>query len=552
MFRRVFSSTGRRIRVVGHETLRRGRHMQRFTQDRLSGRGALSGVTLAISGLVVFAAVFVTSAANSERIHVSAHLKHTGDVSVRFADQLHETTSPACGCISGDVPGGWNGFTFPGYVLDLSIPGKRELNSFELFTPDPAVWSDVSTIGIDAWVTTLDVTGSEFPDAYQFLEFIRSLPPDGSGLTAITGDQIEMKTRDHMLTVSNDPGTVAALGVPHSSVASVEFENDRYQRSEDAATAVLRTRSELPRAEASGPRNQPMLDLASNAQAFVIRWETDSDVLVQAHNFEHDVQESHDNLIALAATQAFSRRPVLPPKVAHNSKVNRYLLLLRSPNGFATRLTAERLRGGNPVRVPIDVRIPKIAAQAKEMRENASEINEHPMVRVRDIPFFDPDYTKRQGEGFEALADANWETLYDRESEDYEYPILPAYSGINIFGALSYLRFEQADGDLLLDDKAVPLKTGAPIELNNLRYSGRINREMRVPVQIGKMKADINVAATADVTLNGYHMNSPTPAIYRAFSFEGFALVIALASFLMTVFGSADAWRRGRANRTAR
>jgi hypothetical protein len=118
----------------------------------------------------------------------------------------------------------------------------------------------------------------------------------------------------------------------------------------------------------------------------------------------------------------------------------------------------------------------------------------------------------------------------------FAYPP-PPVDGVNVFGPISDLRMNSAEGEMIVGDSSQqPITVGTPVELRNIRGQGVIGRHMTIPVRLNGDNASIHVQGSAVVTENGVSKRV-AQAWWRSLlpSEDWWGTILAIASVLLGI-----------------
>jgi hypothetical protein len=208
---------------------------------------------------------------------------------------------------------------------------------------------------------------------------------------------------------------------------------------------------------------------------------------------------------------------------------------------FASRLTIRPARRQSPPGVSEDagggtvtISAPRVEKSAKQLIPKFKAADRDPKVWIKNLPFIP---TNETGVLLRRIGNGPGEASYNRAAKEFEYPPTPPLTGINVFGAISELRFSEATADLTIGTESSSISAGTPLEFRNIKGTGVVGHHMVIPVRVDGREAKIHVIGEADARVNGVPVSSDENVVASALSSDKVSWFLGLVAALSFVNG---------------
>lgn len=171
---------------------------------------------------------------------------------------------------------------------------------------------------------------------------------------------------------------------------------------------------------------------------------------------------------------------------------------------------------------------PHVVRNAAQLVPRFAAADHKPKFWIDHLPFIPTQETSSR----RTVGDVPGRANYVEHAEQFEYPPTPPLTGINVFGAISDLRFSEATADLSIGTRSQSISAGTPLQFRNIKGAGVIGHHMLIPVRVDGDEAKIHVIGEADTLINGLPVESQRAWIARTFSDEKITWFLALVSAL--------------------
>lgn len=504
--REAASPAGQRERKTGRPGALRGRARRLLAAIWSRQEVRIASVTCVIC-LIGFA---VLIRLESDSLAVTGKLQYSGNVTVQFRDSQHLAISPVCGCYRPRV-GRWRGISFAGTDLRIRREGTTERTSFLVTAPQPSL-----TTWLPSYLRVLS-------DIYSFsLPFDSVFSPDSLLSTTWLNSHPHIKHSYHNLSdfalVSAKPLGVhmagkAPLGawIPaEGSTVVLSYDDDAVGSEEaharieeqyvpytggiegDIAPYVFKTPMGFPLGDFLGPN--------------VILWTDDPSAIIRVSD---DARQDSSllsppvagqrHITAVVATSAFAIRVAVSPLGEWWERENaRHPIWPGEPRDsgkvFVELLTPQ---------------IPEAEYQSIYEWVRANELTSVPTH----------------------LGTENQLTSLMAVAMSFRYPPVPNNAGFNVFGALSFLRFDWTDGEMNVGTQTQPL-VSTPLELRGIDTLLVRDAKEAVPLRLHLPdgQAEFNFQAKSEVSINGEH-----PGMAREKTLQTLSVVFGLLGLITAV-----------------
>lgn len=525
---------------------RRQRRLEEDATKRAEQRKHYRRALAAACAAVLTAGVAVTSRLIPDSpapVPISAEISHTGTMSITFAKATAQTTSPVCGCLRHDPPGGWQGIVMPARTLTMARSPTGHPTEFDLFSPGPMQWiAEPTSRGLAVRVSFAFLPSHRVPNTDAILTAARRTKFSFSH----TFDILAVVTRGALSAASLGSEPVAALGVPSARPSDVSFAATT--RSHDATLRVVAPLVPAQDRPGDETNNLPMLDIMG---PHVLLWApTDPKLAFVVADWReppapyrsYGVNTTGERNYTVSFTGAPPRRAV--------------------PRGFTAYTVVEITRGVFNVRIVprpgaddaftavdpipqdpgiVSVTVPQAASDAAKLIPVFRQADAHPHQVLNDIPFIADDTMVST----RALS-MPLNQLYASAGQEFELPPTPPVSGVNVFGQIARLSFTDARGEFTLGKEPLSLKAATPLEMRNFNSVGRRKNHLLIPIQVDSNRANFKVQGDADTRINGEAVATHEPLLKQLFAPDVVALVSSIVSAFFVLLGGLEIRRAKR------
>jgi hypothetical protein len=522
--------------------------MRRGTDS--SGRSLYAWIAAAVVAGALFA-VSVVFTKTPASVPISAEVHRSGNVSLLLAGAPADATSPACGCTHSHVPGGWRGIVFPAQRLTISRHTKEPeaATQFDLSSSGTQTIGALPTqLGINLQVAIIAVRDREvgadpfrLPNADFAVFTNEQMVTDW--LSVITSGPLHLK--------SDAAEPVAALSPPEDQEVSLAYSGETGNPAgrtlkvstgfnPDAPEADYFPENALPILDVLGPKVTMWAPIKGVKYPYTpATYMKTLPVTVEGEKYNFEVQQWQG---------------VTPPKPPRGWTAEIVVKVLDPI--FASRLTIQPAHRRSPPGVSEDVgagtgsvtiSAPRVEKSASQLIPKFRAADRDPKVWIKDLPFIP---TNETGVVMRRVGNGPGEASYDRAAKEFEYPPTPPLTGINVFGAISELRFSEATADLTIGTENRSISAGTPLEFHNIKGTGVVGHHMLIPVRVDGREARIHVIGEADARINGLPVASDENVIASALSSDKVSWFLGLVAALSFVNGFR--LRRSREERKAK
>jgi hypothetical protein len=545
----VAKTTKRRRRAGGTPRIRPRTRAgpNRWSRWRLPGPGVALVLSFAVCCAVWgLRAVFPAKPA---AIPISAALRHTGSVAVVFGGDPTEATSPACGCFHHAPPGGWRGIVFPAASLTLSRtrPSAANPSAYGVFQPTTGEYSAIpGTFGIGTRVLIEDVperiklssTVLLNPARYH-ARVLAAIPTIQDLIGIVTRHPLHIETRGRIPIAAIIPAYRANTTVHFATAGAGLSLTSAF--SNEPKSALRGGGSISPAVDVLGGTKLLWTDVTSIPQPL---WVTDFDIPIK-------LVTSRQQAVALARTataQSIGERTgglfSGANRLAAVPRGYRRVLMVAVPqdDAFAIRIEAAGDGGYAPLATgTVGGLTVATGALGPSDRRLLATADPNPTVTLTDLP--------RMIFGTARTPGAR-NTYTTQKSMEFEYPPDPPLDGVDVFGRVSVLSLQEAEGALTLGTKPEELSAPTPLTLKDIVGRGVVGDRFFVPIAAGKSRVHLTVQGTADTRINGIPVATAPSLIDRTLGNDKLMLFSAVAALFFAALATAEVTgRRGRGRR---
>jgi hypothetical protein len=469
-------------------------------------------------------------------VPISAEIHRSGAVSLLLAGAPDGATSPACGCTHSKVPGGWRGIVLPAQELTVAREDSE---------PEGATQYDLSSSGTQSLGALPEQLGINLRVAIIAVrERDLGADPFKLGRGKVMGFSTEQLRTDWLSVIANGPlhveshatEPVAALSPPENRWATLSYSGSEEAPSSETLDVGTSFNLAASRGGYYGANAFPVLDVLGAA---VTMWAPVGGVKYPYTSAEYSglIPGSPGQRYTVPVHEWPSSSPPRPPRGWATEIVIQTL-----PPLFAARLAIRPihrrsqpsvLESGGAGSGSVVISAPHVVRNAAQLVPKFAAADRKPKLWINNLPYIPNQQTGPERKVGNGPGEAN----YNGRSEQFEYPPTPPLSGINVFGAISDLRFSEATADLSIGTRSQTISAGTPLELRNIKGTGIVGHHMLIPVRVDGHEAKIHVIGEADTRINGLPVASQRPWIARALSDEKVSWFLALVSALSIANG---------------
>jgi hypothetical protein len=468
-----------------------------------------------VAATAVLVALTVLRAAGWQptAVKISAAFHSTGNVQAVFSKRLLETTSPACGCVDDQPPGGWQGLTLPASSLQMGLEKTGgQATGYTLFSPNPGSWSDLpKNIGFAFEAAEFISTGGE-PSASLFTSKAGWHHLENIEALHTVADWLDLESHSVLHAASRGPEPLAAVGPPAGVSVDIGYETE--QANPSASSVAVRVPFGNSTSKPEGT-SIPLVDVIGSEIFFWTRlrsaeegtlglgYDTVPPEAYKPYALDHQelVHEDMDEL-------SFGKQPSLPagwsawlavrvvPQSTFSVRIESLPANALSNVNYAPE--HHNLSGGSAV---LSVRSHDASSSSASLRMSARATERNPFVWLHYLEMIKSnEETNQRFVGNEP----NIGALYDAHGTmEFAYPP-PPVAGVNVFGPITSLQMSAAEGAMVVGDAPQEiLSAGTPIELTHIRGGGTTGHRMTIPVRLEGREAAIHVQGAAVVSENG-------------------------------------------------
>jgi hypothetical protein len=474
--------------------------------------------------------------------NVSGSIRSTGDVTMTFpADGGVDSVSPVCGC---DTPynNQWRGITFAGRTIHISRTGRSPYTQWRLYpgAPTPTLLDADSGRVLQAEVLSLHVTGSFSPAALY--------SGDDAGIEVLAHEPLYAESIPLMSPSSLNvylPGPVPiAAWIPFPG-AKVKLGGSTSPFPQDQPPLELveqygKTLGFEAKTVSQGLQRYPLLDVVGPTALFWTQTSHGSIPGALLHT-----NQSTNVLAVMVRGGTFSVRMAAEPmtnkeleQLQHYSKE----ALIVGPEHhdgepYAITGNSGEYGAGDGGRLSVRLTEPldqdayeRVTAAVKEQPTAATDLMQ---VKDREFRISNPKYPTLRFVQLEGVKE------HDR------YPPLPARDGVNVFGPIGSLQYNQASGSMTINGQSLTVPAASHLELDEIGHLVDPNgRELvTLPLSTGESNGNpIEFSGNGNVRLNG---TSKTGLLVRHRT--AFSLLLTTFTVLTGILGALQFFGIGRA-----
>jgi hypothetical protein len=450
---------------------------------------------------VVLALISVILPESPVSVPISASIHRSGNVSMLLAGTPQDATSPACGCLHHNPPGGWRGIVLPAQELAISRQDDEPQGAtqYDLSSAAPQSLGTLpQKFGVNVIVAVIAVRQDRL-----------GANPTTLKRGEVLGESAERFRTDWLSIIVSGPlhinsravEPVAALSPPESQWVNLNYSDPENNAGETGLSVTTRFNLKALHDTTDEANALPILDVLGPT---VRMWGSIVGVKYPYTPASWEGLVPGKEAEAFSLPAAFWSAPANPPPPGWYPEV----VVQTEPPMFAARLTmrpahlkdSPSINGSSGAGTgTVQITAPHIARDAASLVPKFAAANRNPTLWINDLPSIPntADATTRPKPTEPGIA------TYNLVKEEFEYPPTPPVDGINVFGVISDLRFAEATADLTMGTSAENIGTMTPIELRNIRGRGVIGHHMVVPVQVNGSGASIHVIGDADTRING-------------------------------------------------
>jgi hypothetical protein len=480
--------------------------------------------------------------ASPSSVPISASVHRSGNVSLLLAGAPSKATSPVCGCVHHDPPGGWRGIVLPAQELtvtrrDHEVGGGTQ---YDIFSSAPQQIGAIPVeFGMSNSVAVIAVRPKDVgvdPLSLPHRDVLVGYPSEeerDDWISVIASGPL------HIRSASTEP--VAALSPPEGRWATISYsEPDDTSASEALAITTSVNREVATKHPREGSDAFPILDVLGPS---ITMW-------APVENVKYpEVVSAWGSPMPATPGLAFSAPadewPLEVP-TAPRGWVREIVIRTDSPL-FAARLTMRPARLDQPPTLEgatgsgygtFEVSAPHVIQHADALVRAFARAEKHPTFWINGMPTIPntSDATSRPTGGQAGKAQ------YDPARFEFEYPPTPPLAGVNVFGNISDLQFSNATADLTIGTTSQSIGALTPLALRHIHGSGVVGRHMVIPVRVDGSGAQIHVIGDADARINGVPVAQRRPWLVRVLSKEDVAWFFAIVGGMALAQGVRLRW----------